>query len=150
MYPSDEAINVNSKLIKISQRVHIHCRYTILAHLFHSLYLSFSVSLLLSPTNSPIYLYLSSPPHLSLSPSFPPFLYFHLRLFNLFYDHSPSLLSPPFHPLIITDVITHYAFCVQNTLWGIEPRLFSKPFRGNLLQVQPLISETLSECVENV
>ena len=34
----------------------------------------------------------------SLSASFPTFLSFHLRLFNLFYDHSPSPLSPPFNP----------------------------------------------------
>ena len=29
---------------------------------------------------------------------FPPFLSFHLRLFNLFNDHSPSPLSPPLTP----------------------------------------------------
>ena len=57
-------------------------------HLFHSpfflslsLSLSFSVSLLLSPTNSPIYL--SHTLLIPLSPSFPPFLSFHLRLFDL-------------------------------------------------------------------
>ena len=33
-------------------------------------------------------------PLLSLSASFPPFLSFHLRLFNLYNDHSPSSLSP--------------------------------------------------------
>ena len=71
-----------------------------------SLSLSLIVSLFLSPTHSPIYISLSysinlsishSPFSLSfsLSASFPPFLSFHLRLFNLFNDHSPSSLSPP-------------------------------------------------------
>ena len=36
--------------------------------------------------------------------------------------HPPfTPLSPPFHPLIITDVLTHYAFCVRNTLWNVSP-----------------------------
>ena len=71
-----------------------------------SLSLSLTVSLFLSPTHSPIYLSLIlssslSLPFLSLSfslsPSFPHFLSFHLRLFNLFNDHSPSHLSPPYY-----------------------------------------------------
>ena len=57
------------KSLHYSQSVHIHCRYSILVHLFHTPFsvshplLSFSVSLLLSPTNSPIYHSLSYPPH---------------------------------------------------------------------------------------
>ena len=86
-----------------------------MAHLFHSLFsLSISLSLFQSPSFShpltPPYIYLSYPPHLSLShspfslsfslfASFPPFLSFHLRLFNPFNDHSPSPFSPPFTPL---------------------------------------------------
>ena len=119
----------------VKHRVHIHCRHTILAHLFfQELFLSFpililslsfslSLSLPLSLTHSLPHLSLSlilssslslTPP--SLSASFSPFLSFHLRLFNLFNDHSPSPISPPFNHLIITDVLTYYAFCVRNAL----------------------------------
>ena len=114
-----------------TQSVHIHCRHTILAHLFFrdfsfpslfsysprlSLSLSLFNSLPLSLTHSLPHLSLSlilssslslshSPFSLyfSLSASFPPFLSFNLRLFNLFNDHSPSPLSPP-------------EFCVWNAL----------------------------------
>ena len=70
-----------------------------------SLSLSLTVSLFLSPTHSPIYLSLILSSSLSLSLPllslflslrfFPPFLSFHLRLFNLSHDYSPSSLSPP-------------------------------------------------------
>ena len=120
-----------------SQSVHIYCRHTILAHLFFSLTpislslsLSLTVSLFLTPTHSPIYLSFPYSPHLSLSlslsPSFPPFLSFYLGLFNLFNDHSTSPLSTPFHPIIITDVLTHHAFCVRKSLFLLKNvRLFN-------------------------
>ena len=55
---------------------------------FLGLFLPYSHTLL-------VFLYLSlSIPLLSLR-FFPPFLSFHLRLFNLFNDNSPSPLSPP-------------------------------------------------------
>ena len=51
----------------IAQRVHIHCKIQFWHICFTppslSISLSFSVSLLLSPTNFPIYLSLSYPPH---------------------------------------------------------------------------------------
>ena len=105
-----------------SQSVHIHCGHTILAHLFirdffslpysHTLLvslsiscpilsLSFSVSLFLSPTHSPIYLSLSHTLLITFSLRFfPPFLFFSIK------DSSTSIMIihlHPFHPLIITD-----------------------------------------------
>ena len=69
---------------------HSICRHTILAHLFFRDF-SFPSLFSYSPRLS---LFLSHFPF-SLSASFPPFLAFHLRLFNLFNDHSPSPLSSP-------------------------------------------------------
>ena len=96
---------------------------------------SHTLFVFLSPIHSSIYLSLSLPllslslslfkslPSLShtllislslslpiLSASFPHFLSSLLRLFNLFNDHSPSPLSQ------MTDILTHYAFCVRNAL----------------------------------
>ena len=74
-----------------------------LSHSPFSVSLSFSVSLFLSTNHSSLFLILSSSLSLSLpllslslclSPLLSPFLSFHLRLFNLFDDHSPSPLSP--------------------------------------------------------
>ena len=122
-----------------AQSVHIHCRHTILAHLFFRDF-SFPSLFSYSPRLSlfrlaplSLSLFNSLPlslthllPHLSLSPilssslslshspfplyfslcaSFPSFLSFHLRLFNLFNYHSPSPLST-----------SDYNRCVRNTL----------------------------------
>ena len=65
---------------------------------FQGLFLSFPILILSSS--------------FSLSASFPHFHSFHLRLFNLFNDHSPL----PLPPSIITDVLTYYALCVRNAL----------------------------------
>ena len=93
-------------IIRMTQSVHILWKaYNFGTSVFWGLFLSFPILILSSSFSLSL-----TPP--SLSTSFPPFLSFHLRLFNLFNDHLPS----SFHPLIITDILTHYAFCVQNAL----------------------------------
>ena len=72
-----------------SQSVHIHCRHTILAHLF---FRDFSFPILI--LSSSFSLSLSYSPF-SLSAPVPPFLSFHLRLFNLFKSFTFTPLSSP-------------------------------------------------------
>ena len=99
----------------------------------HALLVFLSVSLslfdslpLFSSTRSPICLSLSCSPHLSpslpilsLSTSFPPFLSFHLTLFNPFNNQSPSPLPPPFPPPDFNRCATSLCFlCSELTVCG--------------------------------